>query len=164
MAQVCQDWPRRPRSAAAGSPAGPAVGPGELLVRDRAPRSLGILHDYEPYLRERQNSGCANATTPWQEIRAAAAPASAITSRVSAETPSCPPGSAVDTVALETRAAGRSAIGRPQDLTRGAQSLAAIRRPPETLSEAVGGGPSVRNVGASRPVRADTAAAARGSS
>jgi len=70
MAQVCQDWPRRPRSAAAGSPAGPAVGPGELLVRDRAPRSLGILHDYEPYLRERQNSGCANATTPWQEIRA----------------------------------------------------------------------------------------------
>ena len=47
-----------------------AADPGELLVRDRAPRAASILHDYEPYLRERRNSGCTNATMPWQEIRA----------------------------------------------------------------------------------------------
>jgi hypothetical protein len=61
---------------------------------------------------------------------------------------------------METCAARRSAIGRSQDLTRGAQSLAAIRRPLETLLEAVGGKPSVRNLGAGHPVSADTAAAA----
>ena len=47
-----------------------AADPGELLVRDWAPRSPRILHDYEPYLREQWNSGCTNATQPWQEIRA----------------------------------------------------------------------------------------------
>jgi len=46
-----------------------AADPGELLVRDRAPRSPGILHDHETYLRERWNAGCTNATAPWQEIR-----------------------------------------------------------------------------------------------
>ena len=46
-----------------------AADPGELLVRDWAPRRPGILHDYEPYLRERWNSGCTNATQLWQEIR-----------------------------------------------------------------------------------------------
>lgn len=29
-----------------------------------------ILHEYEPYLRERWNYGCTNATLLWQEIRA----------------------------------------------------------------------------------------------
>ena len=47
-----------------------AADPGELLVRDWAPRRPGILHDYEPYLRERWNSGCTNAAQLWQEIRA----------------------------------------------------------------------------------------------
>jgi hypothetical protein len=47
-----------------------AADPGELLVRDWAPCGPGILHDYEPYLRERWNSGCTNATVLWQEIRA----------------------------------------------------------------------------------------------
>jgi transposase len=47
-----------------------ATGPGELLVRDWAPRTPGILHDYEPYLRERWNSGCTNATVLWHEISA----------------------------------------------------------------------------------------------
>ena len=46
-----------------------AAGPGELLVNDRTPRSPGILHDFEPSLRERWNSGCTSATQPWQEIR-----------------------------------------------------------------------------------------------
>jgi transposase len=83
------------RSAAAGSPTGRAAGrsqaviatelglsrntvrrfaraagPGELLTRDWTCYSPGILNDYEPYLRERWNSGCANATVLWQEIRA----------------------------------------------------------------------------------------------
>jgi transposase len=43
--------------------------PGELLVRDWAPRSPSILHDHETYLRERWNAGCTNATALWQEIR-----------------------------------------------------------------------------------------------
>jgi hypothetical protein len=47
-----------------------AAGPGELLTRDWTCYSPGILNDYEPYLRERWNSGCANATVLWQEIRA----------------------------------------------------------------------------------------------
>jgi DNA-directed RNA polymerase subunit N (RpoN/RPB10) len=47
-----------------------AAGPGELLVRDWAPCGPGILHDYEPYLQQRWNSGCTNATVLWQEIRA----------------------------------------------------------------------------------------------
>jgi hypothetical protein len=47
-----------------------AADPGELLIRDWAPCSPGILHDYEPYLRERWNSGCTNATVLWHEIRA----------------------------------------------------------------------------------------------
>ncbi len=47
-----------------------AADPGEPLVRDWAPRSPGILHDYEPYLRERWNCGTTNATVLWQEIRA----------------------------------------------------------------------------------------------
>jgi transposase len=51
-----------------------AADPGELLVRDWAPRTAGILHDYEPYLRERWNSGCTNATVLWQEIRARGCP------------------------------------------------------------------------------------------
>ena len=46
-----------------------AADPGELLVRDWASRIPGILHGYEPYLRERWNSGCTNATQLWQEIR-----------------------------------------------------------------------------------------------
>ena len=46
-----------------------AAGPGELLVRDWTPQNTGILHAYEPYLRERWNSGCTNATQLWQEIR-----------------------------------------------------------------------------------------------
>jgi transposase len=46
-----------------------AADPGELLVNDWTPRSPGILHTYEPYLRERWNSGCTNATALWQEIR-----------------------------------------------------------------------------------------------
>jgi hypothetical protein len=47
-----------------------AADPGELLIRDWAPRTASILHDYEPYLRERWNAGRTNATVPWQEIRA----------------------------------------------------------------------------------------------
>ena len=42
-----------------------AADPGELLVRDWTPRKAGILHDYEPYLRERWNSGCTNAAMLW---------------------------------------------------------------------------------------------------
>jgi hypothetical protein len=47
-----------------------AADPGELLARDWTPQNPGILHGYEPYLRERWNSGCTNATQLWQEIRA----------------------------------------------------------------------------------------------
>jgi hypothetical protein len=47
-----------------------ATDPGEFLVRDWSTRTTGILHDYEPCLRERWNSGYTNATTLWQEIRA----------------------------------------------------------------------------------------------
>jgi len=47
-----------------------AASPDELLVHDGTGRQPSILVDYEPYLRERWNSGCANATTLWQEIRA----------------------------------------------------------------------------------------------
>ena len=47
-----------------------AAGPGELLVRDWTARTAGIPHGYEPYLRERRNSGGTNATQLWQEIRA----------------------------------------------------------------------------------------------
>jgi transposase len=58
-----------------------AAGPGELLARDWAPRSPGILHDYEPYLRQRWNSGATNATVLWQEIRARGYPGSYATVR-----------------------------------------------------------------------------------
>jgi len=69
-----------------------AIGLGELLVRDWTPRSAGILHSYEPSLRERWNSGCptrrccGRRSAP--EATRAATLASATTSRVSAETPS----------------------------------------------------------------------------
>jgi hypothetical protein len=42
---------------------------GELLVRDWTPRTVDILHDFMPYLREPWNSSCVNATVLWQEIR-----------------------------------------------------------------------------------------------
>jgi transposase len=47
-----------------------AADPGELLARDWTSLNPGILHDYEPYLQERWNCGCTNATQLWQEIRA----------------------------------------------------------------------------------------------
>jgi transposase len=47
-----------------------AAGPGELLEKDGTGRRPSILEPYEPYLRERWNSGCTNATMLWQEIRA----------------------------------------------------------------------------------------------
>lgn len=47
-----------------------AADPGELLVRDWTPRSASILRHHEPYLRQRWNVGCINATVLWQEIRA----------------------------------------------------------------------------------------------
>jgi transposase len=47
-----------------------AAGPEELLVRDGTGRQASILDPYQPYLRERWNSGCTNATALWQEIRA----------------------------------------------------------------------------------------------
>jgi transposase len=47
-----------------------AASPDELLVHDGTGRQTSILGDYEPYLRERWNSGCDNATLLWQEIRA----------------------------------------------------------------------------------------------
>jgi transposase len=51
------------RFARAGSPE-------ELLVNDGTGRRPSILEGYEPYLRERWNAGCTNATVLWQEIRA----------------------------------------------------------------------------------------------
>jgi hypothetical protein len=50
-----------------------AADSGELLVRGWASLNTSILHDYEPYLRERWNSGCTT-TQLWQEIRARAYP------------------------------------------------------------------------------------------
>ena len=51
-----------------------ATDPGELLVRDWTPAAPGVLPEYEPYLRDRWNSGCTNATLLWQEIRARGCP------------------------------------------------------------------------------------------
>jgi transposase len=72
-----------------------AADPGELLIRDWAPLNPGILPDYEPYLQERWNCGCTNATQLWQEIRARGYPGGYSTagtaSHVSAETPPRPP-------------------------------------------------------------------------
>ena len=44
--------------------------PEELLVHDGTGRRPSMLQDYEPYLRERWNAGCADAARLWQEIRA----------------------------------------------------------------------------------------------
>jgi hypothetical protein len=51
----------------AASPAPPAR---RAPVNDGTGRRPGFLDDHAPYLRERWNSGCSNATPPWQEIRA----------------------------------------------------------------------------------------------
>ena len=53
-----------------------AADPGELLAHDGTGRRPSILHDYEPYLRERWNSGCTNAAQLWREIRARGYPGS----------------------------------------------------------------------------------------
>lgn len=45
-----------------------ASDPEELLVRDGTSRRPRTLDDYEPYLRQRWNSGCTNAAQLWQEI------------------------------------------------------------------------------------------------
>jgi len=47
-----------------------AADPEELLVADGTGRRPSILDCYEPYLRERWNSGATNATLLWREIRA----------------------------------------------------------------------------------------------
>jgi transposase len=47
-----------------------AADPEELLVHDGTGRRRGMLDAYEPYLRERWNSGATNATLLWREIRA----------------------------------------------------------------------------------------------
>jgi hypothetical protein len=44
--------------------------PEELLVHDGTGRRPSILEPYRPYLHERWNAGCADATALWQEIRA----------------------------------------------------------------------------------------------
>jgi transposase len=53
-----------------------AADPQELLVRDGTGHRASILQDYEPYLRERWNSGCTNAAELWREIRARGYPGS----------------------------------------------------------------------------------------
>jgi transposase len=53
-----------------------AADPEELLARDGTGRRTSILQDYEPYLRERWNSGCTNAAQLWREIRARGYPGS----------------------------------------------------------------------------------------
>ena len=47
-----------------------AASPGEFLVHDGTGRRSSILDDYEPYLRERWNAGCTDATALWRELRA----------------------------------------------------------------------------------------------
>jgi transposase len=44
--------------------------PEELLVHDGTGRRPSILENYEPYLRERWNAGCTDATALWRELRA----------------------------------------------------------------------------------------------
>ena len=53
-----------------------AADPEELLARDGTGRRTSILQDYEPYLRERWNSGCTNAAQLWRELRARGYPGS----------------------------------------------------------------------------------------
>jgi hypothetical protein len=53
-----------------------SASPDELLVNDRTGRRPSILDKHEPYLRERWNSGCANAALLGQEIRARGYPGS----------------------------------------------------------------------------------------
>ena len=47
-----------------------AAGPEELLVHDGTGRRASILEHYEPYLRDRWNAGCTDATALWRELRA----------------------------------------------------------------------------------------------
>ena len=47
-----------------------AADPEELLVHDGTGRRTSILDNYEPYLRERWNAGCTDATALWRELRA----------------------------------------------------------------------------------------------
>jgi transposase len=47
-----------------------AASPEELLVHDGTGRRASILDSYEPYLRERWNAGCTDATALWRELRA----------------------------------------------------------------------------------------------
>jgi transposase len=53
-----------------------AADPEELLACDGTGHRASILQDYEPYLRERWNSGCTNAAQLWREIRARGYPGS----------------------------------------------------------------------------------------
>lgn len=46
-----------------------AADPEELLVHDGTGRRASILDNYEPYLRERWNAGCTDATALWRELR-----------------------------------------------------------------------------------------------
>jgi transposase len=53
-----------------------AADPEELLARDGTGRRPSILQDYEPYLRERWNTGATNAAQLWRELRARGYPGS----------------------------------------------------------------------------------------
>jgi transposase len=53
-----------------------AADPEELLVHDGTGRRTSILATYEPYLRERWNAGCTDATALWRELRARGYPGS----------------------------------------------------------------------------------------
>jgi transposase len=54
-----------------------AAGPEELLVNDGTGRRSRVLGDYEPYLRQRWNSGCTNAAQLHHELRDRGYPGSA---------------------------------------------------------------------------------------
>jgi transposase len=58
-----------------------AADPEELLVRDGTGHRASALHDYEPYLRQRWNSGATNAAVLWQELRDRGYPGSCRTVR-----------------------------------------------------------------------------------
>jgi transposase len=105
-----------------------AVGPEELLVRDGTGRKASALDGYEPYLRERWNSGCTNAAVLHQEIRDRGYPGSVRSvrrhlagyrgTRTAPERPPAPP---------KTRAVTSWIMTRPGSLDPGDQaSLDAI--------------------------------------
>jgi transposase len=101
-----------------------AADPEELLVHDGTGRRTSILDNYEPYLRERWNAGCTDATALWRELRARGYPGGySLVRDYLARFRGTAPTSAPPSAPPKPRAVTSWIMSRPGTLASGEQAL-----------------------------------------